>query len=170
MREMKDADKQDSSEWWGKVQCSVPCSGLMRTPLFSLYSLHPRRLQLGDTSGLRSCNKRHNWALLFWRLLGFGLLRGFMHLLTPLGNGSINCIQHSAVWDPIPKLTRYTAGRILEFRMDELCFLSSFSPVGMYFSFFLWGLLIATCLLAIKFLWKAGAADENQGSKCTLQG
>lgn len=35
-------------------------------PLFSLYSLDPRGLQLGNTSGLSSCKKRWNWAGFFW--------------------------------------------------------------------------------------------------------
>lgn len=113
---MEEISCQTRLQWMTGGKYSVQSLVLVlceELPLFSLYSSDPRGLQLGDTSGLSSCNKRWNWAVLFWGLLGFGLLGGFLHLLARLGNRPINCIQHSTIWDP--KLTGHIAGMILEF-------------------------------------------------------
>lgn len=112
-------NKTPVNDGWGNTVFSPLFWSYVKKFHCSRFSLHPRRLQLGDTSGLRCCGKRQNWAVLFWGLLGFGLLRSFLHLLAPLGNRSVSCIQHSAIWDAIPKLTRHISVRILEFRKPQ---------------------------------------------------
>lgn len=167
MREMEERSWQTRLQWMTGGIYSVQSLVLVLYEeflLFSLCSLHPRELQLEDTSALSSCNKKQNWAVLFWGFLGFGLLRGFFASASSPGNSALCHLRsHSQA---------HLAYSWEDTGIQETTRMSSVSLAPSPLQGCIFSLRAAYCHLppCHKFLWKAGATDENQGISVLCKG